>query len=161
MIYVEHKFKLKCCRECSASAWVHIAANLCDVNNNFIQKLKRMARNMEHCAYILVCIYLLIETSISMCTCIVIGLNQHTWSGIILCGRPANERRRYNVTPSLIGWAHTQNDPCMITAKSAPIQCTFWPLHKITSEELYAHAQGWEFDVLKVVVRQQWIYPYD
>ena len=24
--------------------------------------------------------------------------------------RPANERRRYNVTSSLIGWAHTQND---------------------------------------------------
>ena len=25
--------------------------------------------------------------------------------------RPANERRRYNVTSSLIGWAHKQNDP--------------------------------------------------
>ena len=25
---------------------------------------------------------------------------------------PANERRRYNVTPSLIAWAHAQNDPC-------------------------------------------------
>ena len=24
--------------------------------------------------------------------------------------RPANERRRYNVTSSLIGWAYTQND---------------------------------------------------
>ena len=23
----------------------------------------------------------------------------------------ANERRRYNVTSSIIGWAHTQNDP--------------------------------------------------
>ena len=30
--------------------------------------------------------------------------------GIILCMRPANERRRYIVTPSLIGWAHTQTD---------------------------------------------------
>ena len=27
--------------------------------------------------------------------------------------RPANERRRYNVTSSLIGWAHTENDPCL------------------------------------------------
>ena len=27
-------------------------------------------------------------------------------AGIILCMRPANERRRYNVTSSLIGWAH-------------------------------------------------------
>ena len=26
--------------------------------------------------------------------------------------RPANERRCYNVTSSLIGWAHTQNEPC-------------------------------------------------
>ena len=31
--------------------------------------------------------------------------------GIILCMRPANERRRYMVTLSLIGRAHTQNDP--------------------------------------------------
>ena len=35
-------------------------------------------------------------------------------SEIILCLRPANERRRYNVTSPLIGWAHTQNDPCII-----------------------------------------------
>ena len=32
-------------------------------------------------------------------------------SGIILCMRPANERWRYTVTPSLFGWTHTQNDP--------------------------------------------------
>ena len=32
-------------------------------------------------------------------------------AGIILCMRPANEIRRNCVTPSLIGWAHTQNDP--------------------------------------------------
>ena len=30
----------------------------------------------------------------------------------ILCMGPANGRRSYNVTSSLIGWAHTQNDPC-------------------------------------------------
>ena len=34
-----------------------------------------------------------------------------TWSGIILGMGSANERQRYNVTPSLISWAHTQNDP--------------------------------------------------
>ena len=28
-------------------------------------------------------------------------------AGIILCMRPTNERRRYNVTSSLIGWAHS------------------------------------------------------
>ena len=30
-------------------------------------------------------------------------------AGIILCMRPANERRRYIITSSLIGWAHTEN----------------------------------------------------
>ena len=30
---------------------------------------------------------------------------------LFLCMRPANERRRYNVTSSLVRWAHTQNDP--------------------------------------------------
>ena len=34
--------------------------------------------------------------------------------GTILCMHPANERWRYIVTPSLIGWAHTQNGPCMV-----------------------------------------------
>ena len=37
---------------------------------------------------------------------------QYTSAGIILCMCPANERRRYIVTSSPIGWAHTQNDPC-------------------------------------------------
>ena len=31
-------------------------------------------------------------------------------SGIILYMHPANERWRYSVTPSLIGWVHKQND---------------------------------------------------
>ena len=36
-------------------------------------------------------------------------------SGSILWMRPANERRRYIVTPSPIGWTHTQNDPwCLL-----------------------------------------------
>ena len=32
-------------------------------------------------------------------------------SGILLCMVPTNERRRYIVMSSLIGWAHTQKDP--------------------------------------------------
>ena len=32
-------------------------------------------------------------------------------AGIILCMPSGNERWRYAVTPSLIDWAHTQNDP--------------------------------------------------
>ena len=31
---------------------------------------------------------------------------------IILCVHPANERLHYAAISSLIGWAHTQNDPC-------------------------------------------------
>ena len=33
--------------------------------------------------------------------------------GIILYMCPANERQHYIATSSLIGWAHSQNDPCM------------------------------------------------
>ena len=37
-------------------------------------------------------------------------------AGVILCMHPANKRRRYYVMSSVIGWAHTQNDPCGIGA---------------------------------------------
>ena len=33
-------------------------------------------------------------------------------AGTILRMRPANERRRHNITSSLIGWSHPQADPC-------------------------------------------------
>ena len=36
----------------------------------------------------------------------------HCCTGIILPMGSANERQRYNVTPSLIGSAHSQNNPC-------------------------------------------------
>ena len=36
-------------------------------------------------------------------------------SGIILCMHPANERR-HDVTSSLIGWVHAQNDPWLYEA---------------------------------------------
>ena len=35
----------------------------------------------------------------------------HYRAGIILFMRPANEKRCFNVTSSLTGWTHTQNDP--------------------------------------------------
>ena len=35
-------------------------------------------------------------------------------SGFILCMCPANDSRRYNATLSLIRWAHTQSDPCVL-----------------------------------------------
>ena len=43
-------------------------------------------------------------------------------SGLILGLRPANERRCYKVTPSLIGWAQTQNQPCELI-HWGPVKC--------------------------------------
>ena len=40
------------------------------------------------------------------------GMYSNSQAGIILHMHPANERRHYIVTSSLIGWEHTQNDPC-------------------------------------------------
>ena len=51
---------------------------------------------------------------------------QNTCStGITLYMRPANERRRYNVTSSLIGWVHSQKqslvvDPAMVARQRPP-----------------------------------------
>ena len=42
---------------------------------------------------------------------VITGLGNLGEPGLILCMHSANERRRYTVTPSLIGWAHTQNNP--------------------------------------------------
>ena len=39
--------------------------------------------------------------------------------------RPSNERRRYSVTSSLIGWAHTQNDPCCNDMDTWQRQCLY------------------------------------
>ena len=39
--------------------------------------------------------------------------------GLILSLRPANERRRYRVTPSLIGWVQTSIQPCVTNTLSA------------------------------------------
>ena len=51
--------------------------------------------------------------------------------GLILCLCPANERRHYKVTPSLIGWAQTKNEPCNVMYTLLPLwlspllsQCT-------------------------------------
>ena len=40
----------------------------------------------------------------------------------------ANERRRYDVTSSLIGWAHTQNAPCCSAVFGSPL----WPVGMTT-----------------------------
>ena len=45
--------------------------------------------------------------------CISCIYQNHALDRIILGMGSANERRRYIVTPFLIGWAHTQNDLCL------------------------------------------------
>ena len=78
-------------------------------------------------------------------TCLIpVSRNVGTWkciltdSMIILCMRPANERRRYSVTSSRIGWAHTQNDHCRLIVwfiyqdRGYPKKATLtklWPLN--------------------------------
>ena len=42
---------------------------------------------------------------------LMILFNKHI-SGIVLSMVPAKESRRYYVAPALIGWPHTENDPC-------------------------------------------------
>ena len=48
--------------------------------------------------------------------------------GVILGLRPTNERCRYKVTPSLIGWPQTSNQPCVRVASWAGlhIACCHW-----------------------------------
>ena len=38
----------------------------------------------------------------------------------------ANDRRRYNVTSSLIGWAHTQHDPCVYAINRTILHKRTW-----------------------------------
>ena len=51
------------------------------------------------------------------------------YSELILGLRPANERRRYFVTTSLIGWVHAWNQPCI----------SYWSINK-TRQVWASHA---------------------
>ena len=64
------------------------------------------------CVKILISIKFVPYAGIILCMC---PTNErHT--GIILCICPTNEGQCYNVTVSLIGWVHTQNDPCLYSS---------------------------------------------
>ena len=47
-------------------------------------------------------------------------------SRFILWMHPANERRRYIVTSSLIGWVHSQDDPCNFHIKDIYLEHFLW-----------------------------------
>ena len=59
-----------------------------------------------------------------------------TW---ILGMGSASERRRYIVKLSLIGWAHTQNDPCSHTGVTSPL--THWS--RVTHMRRWTMATWW------------------
>ena len=56
-------------------------------------------------------------------------------SRVILDMVSAYERRRYNVTSTLIGWVHTQHDPCKDTAD-----------YYNTPKAAFKHIKAFEFD---------------
>ena len=68
------------------------------------------------------------DTGITLCVCpssvddvvaeVCFGISNF----ICMCMRPANERQLYIVTSSPIGWAHTQNDPFVVTCHSFPVR---------------------------------------
>ena len=61
---------------------------------------------------------------------------------------PPNERRRYIVTSSLIGWAHTQNDPQWLFCACTPIQWETTSHCNVVSHWL-THTQMIHFGVLE------------
>ena len=71
------------------------------------------------------------------------GQHEHHVNDFSLCMHAANERRRYNVTSSLIGWTHTQINPwtstyyppmhCLLNAD----QCTCTPLTQYHGMRIY------------------------
>ena len=60
------------------------------------------------------CTYSFLVLKFNVCSYLIQNFNSLfiPVTGVILCMRPVNERWRYTVTPSLIGLAHTQKDPC-------------------------------------------------
>ena len=86
-------------------------------------------------------------------------------TGIILCMRPANERRRYCVTSSLICWAHSQNDPCwhiycvqfMTTCILTFITYLYAMMCIVTIPIVYRHIIGMVIRLLLNVCKRLWI----
>ena len=62
-------------------------------------------------------------------------------AGIILCMCSTNERWRYNVTSSLIDWAHSQNDPCSWLCRVDSYWAVRWATETIKT--LSPKQNGW------------------
>ena len=77
-----------------------------------------------------------------------ICIGNHAYiAGLILGLRPANDRHRYKVTVSLIGWDQTENQPCIgiIIPPSSYIMASHWPcaawLSHDSSQAWYVHGR--------------------
>ena len=85
--------------------------------------------------------------------------NIHTTphTGIVLCMGPANETWRYNVTSSLVGCVHTQNDPCthlVSTYSDLHTQTRMkWPPSKITIWLVISSGYWWKLTFLQSSTR--------
>ena len=90
------------------------------------------------------------------------------YTGTMLYMHPANERRHYSVTTSLIGWAHTQNDPCLLTYSVAKthVLSPRVSLHIIWNKWQYVYTSYmdvtvdksvWFTQITNLITRSQWI----
>ena len=71
--------------------------------------------------------YNLVRFILALTISVMIHLNHNiAHAGIILVMGSANERRRYIVTPPLIGWARTQNEPWHIWQLSCVTCANLW-----------------------------------
>ena len=77
--------------------------------------------------------------------------NEYSFPGLILGLRPPNERRRYFVTMSLIGWAQALNQACLFNVLQ-PVICPparYSPIGWFGGEQM-------NFDILDVNIMMIW-----
>ena len=82
------------------------------------------------------------------------------YAGFILIKRPANERRRYNVTSSRTGWTHKQNNPCtgvrcLFAAVISPVYIGLLLSLQVPSRfDILHRARQWYCDVLGQILKR-------
>ena len=81
--------------------------------------------------------------------------NKHYTTGITLGMGPTNERRCYIVTSSLVGWPHTQHDPCTSISQISPL---YWR-HEL-EKVIDCRESGLEIMIIEATMNKKglWIY---
>ena len=81
------------------------------------------------------------------------------YAGFVFIKRPANERRRNNVTSSRTGWAHKQNNPytgvcCLFAAVISPVYSgLLWSLQLPSRFAILHRARQWYCDALCQILK--------